>query len=351
MVRRRQTLAGTLLLLCALLLSAACSKPSNGRERGAETETPFTRRDGLYDAARPTDKVIVTVGKFGRVFRSENNGQTWVHVDAGRTRDLYSVAFSDDTTGVIVGSGGTYLRTADQGRTWQPQASLGTGELFKVVFGAQGHGFVVGAFGAVWRSDSAGKLWRRVKVSWETIIPEIWDAAGPVEPHLYDVVLRGNTVWIVGEYGLALRSDDGGATWARLHGGALEDSHLFAVAFMDAGRLVAAGQAGTVLYTDDDGAHWSEASLTEQDLYDVIFLHKAGTAVVTGDLGTTFFSPAGGRPGSWRVLQAKRDGPGAASPPLWLAKVLPRNNRQVLAFGASGIAPLPVPQGNGRGAD
>lgn len=330
---RRPALAVPALLL--VLLSSACSRPATGGPGENAAGPTLGRRDALYDFVQLGKSELLAVGRFGRILRSSDLGQTWESVESGTERSLYSVSYADAKNGVIVGQAGSYLESGDGGRTWKIREFPAKNELFKVVFRSPNEGVVVGAFGTAWRTDSGGREWRPIGIPWETVLNEVWENVGPVEPHLYDVAFVGSDGWIVGEYGLVLRSRDGGSTWSRQRGGRLPDAHLFAAAFVDSRRGLAVGQSGVLLHTEDGGETWAEERVGSRSLYDVLFRPSQNEALAFGELGTILASRDGGRPGSWQVLPPLSLAEGGLN--LWLSKALDIPARGLLVAGAGGI--------------
>jgi photosystem II stability/assembly factor-like uncharacterized protein len=128
-----------------------------------------------------------------------------------------------------------------------------------------------------------------VQVDWDALLTE-----SGYEPHLYDVAVDANgRVLVVGEFGLAMRSTDGGLSWSGVHSG---DASLFALHLRPGGTGYAVGQRGTVLRTDDDGLTWTPlVTPTESNLLGV-WSSTGDDVVVVGirellrssDGGTTF---------------------------------------------------------------
>ena len=71
------------------------------------------------------------------------------------------------------------------------------------------------------------------------------------EPHLYDVLqTRQGSILIAGEFGMILRSDDGGENWSLQNS---NESSVFAIHENDDGQLIGVGQAGYIILSADDG--------------------------------------------------------------------------------------------------
>lgn len=78
-------------------------------------------------------------------------------------------------------------------------------------------------------------------------------------PHdrLFDIEFVGSRGWAVGDFGLVMRTDDGGTTWKELV--AVESDSLLGVDFIDDKRGVVVGTMGAAYYTEDGGDSWSKA--------------------------------------------------------------------------------------------
>ena len=107
-------------------------------------------------------------------------------------------------------------------------------------------------------------------------------------------------LWISGDYGAILFSNDGGITWDKQDSGITEDL-LCTIRFVNDKKGWASGVGGTIVHTTDGGATWRRQKTgTERYLLDMFFLDtkhgwavgEYGTILRTRDGGTTWL-PAG----------------------------------------------------------
>lgn len=212
----------------------------------------------LLDVARAGNR-LVAVGERGHVLVSNDEGKTWAQVPVPTRVLLTAVWFSGPQAGWIVGHDSTILHTADGGMTWTLQrhatfdsaaveaeldaqmaaedsgAAMDGGEtprapskaqrigapLMDVWFDPAGRrGIAVGAYGLLLESDDAG-------ASWHDRSDALANADGW---HLNAVAAAPNapqSLLVVGEKGVAFRSDDAGHTFSRVRTPA--ESSLFGV--------------------------------------------------------------------------------------------------------------------------
>ena len=140
------------------------------------------------------------------------------------------VNFTDESNGWVAGTRGIILHTADGGETWEMQDSglLDPEENFDLVmaedialnrihFADPYYGWVCGEWGIVLRTIDGGETW------------ELLDTG--VEGTLFDVDFVTRDLGIaVGIDGVLVRTIDGGETWENLKTG-FEGNHLFAITF------------------------------------------------------------------------------------------------------------------------
>jgi photosystem II stability/assembly factor-like uncharacterized protein len=227
----------------------------------------------LLGAARAGSR-IVAVGERGIVIVSDDEAQHWKQASAPVSVTLTAVKFADKDHGYAIGHGGTVLGTADGGHSWKrvldgrriaqvmQAAAKASGDaaalksadrlladgpdkplLDMLVFDAK-RVLVVGAYGIALLTEDGGTSWN----SWRARLDN------PKELHLYAVRQRGTRVVIAGEQGLVLQSLDGGATFRRL--AVPYAGSFFTAELPDDRTIVVAGLRGNVWRSADAGASW-----------------------------------------------------------------------------------------------
>lgn len=126
----------------------------------------------------------------------------------------------------------------------------------------------------------------------------IWRAThGP----LLAVTRAGNRLVATGDRGNILLSDDQGATWTLAHAGT--DALLTAALFTSATEGWVVGQDSTILHTEDAGAHWTtqnSAAGSDQALFSVASL-APGHLIATGAYALMLETQNGGQ--AWSAVK------------------------------------------------
>lgn len=282
-----------------LLVIGLASTASAGEVAGV------SHRARLYDAALHGGTIYV-VGYPGLLLRSAD-GQQFAPVSVPTQEALFSIDFNKAGVGAIVGRGGLVLVTGDAGKTWSKSNALpasAEGEtkthLYAVDVLDSGTIVAVGDFATIVTSSDRGKTWQ----------PRTFDPTDPAaaaaegerggfmrldenenagfegEARLASVAFADNNRgFVVGEFGMILASEDGGATWKRQH--SPTDVQLYDVQTIDAKRAVIAGSDGTVLETRDAGKGWSAVPTPKRKHLFGVWATGAKTIAVGGD-GTIF---------------------------------------------------------------
>ena len=274
-------------------------------------KSPLAAR-GILTGMTRAGKRLVAVGQRGHVLLSDDAGKTWQQADVPVSADLAAVCFPDEQTGWAVGHDGVILKSTDSGKTWVRQLDgRGLGDVLVPYytksgdtkwlaearrFAAQGAenpfldvwfdddrtGFVVGAFGLLLRTGDGGKSWE----------PLMHAADNPKSLHLYSVRRIGNELFAVGEQGLAMKWD--GSRFAALtlpYAGT-----LFGV--VGKGRVVVGhGLRGNVVRSADGGATWQSVSTgvsvgltasTVDERGRIVIVSQAGHVLASSDDGASF---------------------------------------------------------------
>ena len=319
-------------ILILILLAACHSTGENERDLGTVIDR-LTQRDRLYDVAFAGEQAWA-VGFPGLILHSPDGGETWETQEGGRGEALFDVEMLDETTGWIVGRNGLVLHTADGGETWMEQETPTKLSLYAVDFFSKSEGWAVGEFATVMQTTDGGASWELVTATLsEEATPdnpsrdqarraqeateeqEIGDGDGDVNgddegdgddwgddfgdapgvdygvdggdadedvnlagggdgPKVFDRHLGGvhvlgpGTVLAAGESGVILRTDDSGATWRKLNSG--EWATLYGIGYPTGpeGPAFVAGSSGVVRRSTDGGATWEKVETgTEQHLF------------------------------------------------------------------------------------
>lgn len=274
----RPWLAG--LALATLVGSAQAAALVDALQRPA----PMARQPerALYLAAAPAGQRLVAVGERGMIAVSDDAGGHWRQVPAPVSATLTGVQFVSPKIGWAIGHYGVVLHSTDAGETWvrqldgrsaaqtilaaarqrmsvspeskAAQSALHNAEqlvadgpdkpLLDLHFQNELSGLVVGAYNLAFRTDDGGR-------SWQPLSDRI---DNPKANHLYGIAAQGNTLYLAGERGLLLRSDDGGGSFERLR--LPYEGSLFAVAVPTTDSVLVAGLKGNAWRSTDRGRSW-----------------------------------------------------------------------------------------------
>ncbi|MBJ9751922.1 WD40/YVTN/BNR-like repeat-containing protein [Burkholderia cepacia] len=136
--------------------------------------------------------------------------------------------------------------------------------------------------------------------------------AAPTHMMLMDATRAGSRIVAVGEHGIVLLSDDDGKTWRQARRVPVSAT-LSAVSFADAKHGWAVGQWGAILATDDGGDTWVTQRLdtsVDQPLFSVLFTN-AQDGIAVGLWSLMLQTHDGGKTWS-RTTLAKPPGGGKA---------------------------------------
>ena len=248
---------------------------------------PFERRDCLYSAVALDDKgeSLCVVGSYGKILRSEDGGVSWVAQKSTTKAHLQKVVAWDKNSLMAIGDNTAAIITSDAGKSWNPVKvpTYERGDVLLSAFIEPGSGrvWLAGNMGMVMVSNDKGATWSMVHpqedIAWNSI-----------------AVTKGQNVWLVGEAGKVQHSKDSGKTWEKI--AVPSDASLNAIAFSDDTHGVIVGLSGTILETSNGGKSWQKAdSKVQTHLFGLLWDGKAYSAV--GDAGVVVTSDANGS--SW----------------------------------------------------
>ena len=224
---------------------------------------------------------LVAVGERGFILVSEDDGRSWRQVPSPVSVTLTRVVFPSASRGWAVGHAGVVLHSQDGGLSWskqldgeqaarleleaaqqaynaqpseQSQQQLDAAQLLlqegpdkpflAVHFFDDRRGLILGAYGLAFETRDGGASWQSIRDRLDN----------PSALHLYDIQELAGELFIAGEQGLLLRSSDGGEHFAALDSPA--NGTLFGLLATDAQGLLAFGLRGKTYLSEDHGDSW-----------------------------------------------------------------------------------------------
>lgn len=190
-------------------------------------------------------KRLVSVGERGIVLLSDDHGVKWrqatlVPVSVALT----DVSFVSEKLGWASGHSGVVLKTSDGGETWVKK--IDGKEVAKVIYDE-----------AVARLDAGEKQAKSEVRNAEYLLKE-----GADKPFLNINFIDQNIGWVIGAYGIAITTEDGGESWKSLTGRIPNPGgkHLYQLS-KNKKSLVIAGEQGTLFASYDDGLSFNKIQM------------------------------------------------------------------------------------------
>lgn len=126
------------------------------------TNFPFTApADWMRKIIFTSSKIGYICADIGRIFKTEDGGDTWFALNSGTQEALMDMDFVDDQVGVVVGFNGTIMKTIDGGQTWVTMPSpAGIDHNFGIDLIDRKQGFICTHRGKILRIDdlSSGSI-------------------------------------------------------------------------------------------------------------------------------------------------------------------------------------------------
>lgn len=269
------------LVSCILLTNyTLIASASSARAEVPVQSTQLSNRAVFTDVAAAGNR-LVAVGERGIVLISDDGAKSWRQVSTPVTSGLTAVRFLDIKEGWAIGHAGVVLHTTDGGDNWQlqldgtqaAQIELASAKQSVDVANAQHleeaqrrletaqrlvddgpdkpflamefsdhlNGLVVGAFGLAMRTRDGGK-------TWSSAMGEIENPNGM---HLYAVTHSGDEWYLGGEQGYFARSNNSGSSFTS-HETPYAGTY-FALAALPGGKVFIAGLKGNAFVSTDSG--------------------------------------------------------------------------------------------------
>jgi photosystem II stability/assembly factor-like uncharacterized protein len=312
----------------AAAMSAAAAHPGAGRFVDPlyqqASHTPLAERSLVTGLARAGAR-LVAVGQRGQILYSDDRGGRWQQARVPVAVDLTAVAFASPRVGWAVGHDGVILNSTDGGASWQRQfdgvrSGAAPRPLLDLWFQDEQHGMVVGAFGMAMCTENGGATWTDCAATVDN----------PNGMHLNAIREVGGDVYIAGEQGLLLKRDAGGRFVP------LESPYkgsFFGLAG-STGTVLAFGLRGNAWVSHDRGQSWQRAATGVANTLTAGTVLADGTVVMASQAGQLLVSRDGGATFA----------PQALARPQSAAAVLALDRGEVLVGGVRGLAVQPLGQ-------
>lgn len=227
-------------------------------------------------------------GAGGILQRSNNNGISW-STSTISAQTLKSIFFVDANTGWIVGNTGTILKTINGGVNWTAQTSPVSNNLNSVKFTTANDGVACGDGGKVIYTTNGGSTWLQYTT--------------PTTYNLLSIDRKSNTIIAGAEYGIAIKSANGGTSWNVINYKIDSKSDIAGIYMIDVNTFYSCGGGGFIRRSNDAGSTFIHQMNPMMGNLVAIYFYNAnsGWAVSslnnailrTTDGGTTWSFPAG----------------------------------------------------------
>ena len=250
---------------------------------------------------------LVAVGGRGHVVYSDDRGATWEQASVPVSVLLTAVDFVSAEKGWAVGHGGVVLHTNDGGLNWVKQFDGNQANQSNI---KQAEAFVAKL---EFQLDEAGGQDSDLEYALEEAEYAVEDAkadaeVGAAKPLLDLMFLDEDTGFIVGAYGFLFKTSDGGRTWIN-YANRIENFdrfHLNAIAQLQGGDVLIAGEAGVLFRSKDNGESWETLdSPYDGSFFGIVPLEGKGQALAFGLRGNLFRTENSG--GSWVQLDSNTE--------------------------------------------
>jgi photosystem II stability/assembly factor-like uncharacterized protein len=186
----------------------------------------------LRDIKKSDDNILWTIGEYGTMLKSQDEGENWTKIELQTNAYLYDITFQGNR-GWIVGADGTILFSDDFGQSWSAQHSGVSKTLHKVEFFDRNIGWILASESVILRTCDGGLFWETDTLEHQFITSNRWP--------LNDIkFIDPNTgLLAVGYYqgpnldiepdtrGALLKTCDGGDTWSVVDSGYTKYSSIF----------------------------------------------------------------------------------------------------------------------------
>ncbi|MBK6679904.1 MAG: T9SS type A sorting domain-containing protein [Ignavibacteriales bacterium] len=303
-------------------------------DAGANWEFQSEGSENTINSIDFLDPMIGTaVGDSGLILRTEDGGDTWIRQFTDQRTNLNDLYFLDTIRGWIVGDDGTILQTLDAGQNWVRQdiSHLTTDDLYSIE-GTKRSNKVAGQNGAylISNNEPTGATWGKGGTLFHTyrgiysfssrsatligdggtILLMLSPPSGIIDQSidsrfdLRDIYFPpGGIGWIVGKYGIVLKSTFLGGSWKIID--TLPVNWLNSVYFYDTLNGFTAGSFGSFYRTSNSGYDWVKIPTGVTNTFKKSYFFDQNNGWLVGTYGLLMKTTNGGGTGTPTSIEEK----------------------------------------------
>ncbi|MDZ7742663.1 MAG: YCF48-related protein [Bacteroidota bacterium] len=240
-------------------------KTTNG---GLHWDSLRVSSTGLTEIYAIHNGLIITIGKNGSIFISEDGGMHYNEVDSGTESDLKALSFPNDKIGFIISQSGELLKSTDYGLHWETIDTLTISTARDLLFIDENDGYFVGGESG----EDVVKKTMDGGVNWENILTD-------QSYHSYSIVKSDTTLILTGYKwyykGFVLLSNDDGETWLEPD---FPATYFFNdLCLYDENTVLAMGSFGDLIISRDHFQTWEKIySKKSYNAIDICFIDEQG---------------------------------------------------------------------------
>jgi photosystem II stability/assembly factor-like uncharacterized protein len=205
-------------------------------------------------------------GHSGVILRTDDGGKSWTRqLNGVQAAGLAVDKYTEDSPDPAIRAQAAAARQLEQDGADKP--------FFDILFTDDSTGFAIGAYGLAFRTDDGGAHWT----------PWMEHLDNPQGLHLYGMAKSGNSLFITGEQGLLLQSTDGGRQFRSVR--TPYKGSWFGIVPFARGGLYLYGLRGNLYRSGDEGKSWTKIDGPSQASFsaglalsdtDALFANQAG---------------------------------------------------------------------------
>ncbi|MFN8430714.1 MAG: YCF48-related protein [Spirosomataceae bacterium] len=282
----------------------------------------------LNDIKFKDNLIAFAIGQNGAFLKTIDGGANWQILSSGTTQNLNRINFFENNKGWVIGDEDFMLKTTDNGQTWNStntNITINGGlklDLQDISFINQSIGYIVDKGNSLMKTIDGG-------ISWSLSNRFFTSFGLPDVSQINKIEFKNNKGFLVGAFGAIVNTIDGGTTWATKSRSSSND--LNDAQFIDNNIVVAIGDDGELLRSLDNGKTWtapSNSGLTNNDWINGIYFISQFEGWAADSDGDIFKSTNGGS--TWSKQRTKNQSE-------YLFDIFFKNSITGFAIGSNGL--------------